>query len=142
MNIGEDVPALIRRSEFLNTAGGPEFASLGRIDSNNGKEQREPIRAHGGSITDKPGYRARYVGKAPLTGGGKSQGGANVIAREVGEVVQDLIFRHPAGEVFQYVVYRDAGSIDTGLPGANGWIYRDSVLPDHGPIVLLLWFTR
>jgi hypothetical protein len=30
-------------------------------DSNNGQEQREPIRAHGGSITDKPG---RLSGKA------------------------------------------------------------------------------
>ena len=67
---------------------------------------------------------------------------ANVIAREVGEVVQDLIFRHPAGEVFEHVVHGDAGSIDTGLPGANSWIYRDSVLPGHGRIVLLLWFSR
>ena len=60
---------------------------------------------------------------ASIGAGGEGQGSANVLTREVREIAQNRVFRHPASKVLQHVVHRDTCAVDTWLSAANGRIH-------------------
>lgn len=66
----------------------------------------------------------RVGDQAALAVGRERQGGADIVALEVGEVGEDLLLTHPASEVVQHVVHGNAEAADAGLaaplPGLDG----------------------
>lgn len=54
-------------------------------------------------------------GKSAFTVGRKREAGPNVVTRYVWKVLQDVVFRHAASEIFEDVIDRDAKT-------ANAWL--------------------
>ncbi len=69
--------------------------------------------------------------EAALTHSRELQSRANVILGELGEVLDDLGGRHPAGEVLKHVVDRDPRADEAGLAAPNTGPYLDQSQQGH-----------
>lgn len=72
-------------------------------------------------------------GEAALPRRCEGEARPDVLGAEAREVCEDLGFRHPAGEVLQDVIDRDAGPRDARLPAPDAGSHGDEVFPSHGP---------
>ena len=60
------------------------------------------------------------------------QYGANMLAREAREIVEDLIFGQPTGEVLEDIRWGDTGSEKRRLPAAHAGGDLNKIPPIHG----------
>jgi hypothetical protein len=73
------------------------------------------------------------VGEFTLAVSRERETSTNVVAGEVGEVVKDLAFGHPRGELIEDVVDRDAKAANTGFPTHLARLNRDDLAVVHSP---------
>src|SRR5688500_9443260 len=94
----------------------------------NTARQREPAAPtysgrEGSCARCRLGGRTRSEAALPI--GSDGQAGASVLALEVGEVAEDLILGHAAGEVIKDIVDGDAQTADAQPPAAFAGLHRD-----------------
>ncbi len=65
--------------------------------------------------------------QSPLAVRGEREAGPNVCARQVREILEDILLSHAGRQVLQHVGYRDAQAADAGLAAAFSGLNRDSI---------------
>jgi len=83
------------------------------------------IRVRGGARGSRRTAASHRVSEAAFALGGELERGSDVGLGELGEVGDDLLARHPAGEVLQHVVDRDPGADEARLAAAHPVAYID-----------------
>jgi hypothetical protein len=59
----------------------------------------------------------------------------HILARQLRKIQEDLILRHPSGEVTEHVANADARATDAGLPKPDLWIDADPIEQAHAEAV-------
>jgi len=80
-----------------------------------------------------PALRLRQPDEPALPVGGEGEARANVLARQVRKVCEDLVLGHPGREVLEHVIHRDAQPADTGFPAPLAGLDGDDALVVHAP---------
>ena len=62
---------------------------------------------------------------------GKGEARADVVVRQIGEIIENLVDCHPAGQILQHVVDRDSHSPDARLTTALTGFECDVLSPVH-----------
>src|SRR6266849_1753315 len=79
---------------------------------------------------------SRYGEKSPLTVRGEGDACLEIVAGEVREIFEDLIFGHVGGQILQHLIDSNAQAANTRLSAALVWVNGDVILIIH---VLRLW---
>src|SRR5699024_8305244 len=61
------------------------------------------------------------------------QAGPNICAREIREIIENLVLGHAGSEVFEHIVDRDPKPSNAGLPATFSGFDGDDRLFAHGP---------
>jgi hypothetical protein len=61
----------------------------------------------------------------------------HILARQLRKIQEDLILRHPFGEVTEHVANADARATDAGLPKPDLWIDADPIEQAHAEATML-----
>src|SRR5438552_6347823 len=85
------------------------------------------VRGSGRTVTS----RGRNGHELALPVGGEREAGADILSGQVREVLQDLLLRHPRGEIFQDVRHRDPQSPNAGLAETLSGLDGDPGAPVH-----------
>src|SRR5579864_6210094 len=57
---------------------------------------------------------------------GKSETRANILFRQIGKLLEQLLVRHPASQVFQHIINSYSQPTNTRLAAAFTWFHRDN----------------
>ena len=72
--------------------------------------------------------RRQAGGESAFTARGEGKGGTDMLRRKSWEVGEEFNLGHSTGQVIQYVVHGDPGTLEAGLPAANIRLYFDIVV--------------